>query len=159
MAKILCAYSGILFQCEHMPMALSQREYHHPLFNVPKKKLLALTGEWSRHRLSETESYLLYLSLLHSTDLILWRTPAKYTERTRSIIANNMESLVQIIGKIDLISHPAFTLPHFAIGPDTADLSNSYHWINAWLSNYEDWEQGLKDESLREKLVDREIAR
>jgi hypothetical protein len=158
MAKITCAYSGIEFSCEHMPLALSSREYHHPLFNIPKRKLLSLTGEWSRHRLSETESYLLYLSLLHSTDHMVWNSPAKYTERTKSIVANNMELLVNIIGKIDLIQHPNFVIPKIFVSPDTADLTNSYHWICSWINCYDDWMQGNKDAALHDKLVDRQVA-
>ena len=69
MAKILCSKSGILFQCEHMPLGLNSQEYHHPLLSVPQKKLLSLSKEWTANRLTATESYLLYLSLLNYTDL------------------------------------------------------------------------------------------
>lgn len=155
MAQITCSYSGILFHCEHMPVSLHSREYHHPLFTLPKKKLLSLSGEWSRGKLTHTESYLLYLSLLHSTDLVIWRTPATYTPRTTSIVANNMESLIHIIGKIDLIQHPSFTLPKFAISYDTSDLSNSYHWIHAWIDKYDEWSQDTKAAARREVVKDR----
>ena len=158
MAKILCAYSGVEFSCEHLPLALSSREVSHPLFHVSKKKLLGLAASWANGKLSATESYLTYLSLLHSTSLIEWRTPARYHDKTSSIIANNMESLIHIVGKIDVIKHPSFVLPHFAIGPDTNSLDNSYHWIQIWNQNYNDWSENIKDHSNDQELQRREAG-
>lgn len=135
-----------------MPLSLSQREYAHPLFSIPKKRLISLAGQWAIGKLSHTESYLLYLSLLDSSDLIIWREPARYTNKTSSIVANNMEKLLHIVAKIDLIKHPSFALPKFAISHDTATLENSYHWIEAWISNYQDWYDGLREESRKESL-------
>jgi hypothetical protein len=156
MAEITCAYSGLVFHCDFMPTSLSSREYHHPLFSVPKKKLIALSGEWARGKLAPPESYLLYLSLFNSTDLIQWQQPARFIgQKTLQIIANNMESLVQIIGKIDLIQHPAFVLPKFVITYDTSDLTNSYHWIQAWNSNYNDFIHDQKDARIREEIKQR----
>lgn len=152
MARITCRYSSVIFNCEHMPMGLSSSEYYHPLFAVPKKKLLNLTKDWAVNRLTPTESYLLYLSLLHSTDLIIWRTSARYTDKTASMIANNMEHLVQIVGKIDLIKHPAFVLPKFAVSPDTADLNNSFYWIQAWIHNYNEFMNDFIDAQKREEI-------
>ena len=162
MAKITCSYSGVVFNCEHMPISLSSREIAHPLFFTPKKRLISLAGQWAANRLSPTESYLLYLALLNSTELIVWRTPAIYGEKTPAVIANNMEYLIHIIGKIDLISHPSFALPSFAISYDTAELTNSYHWIQAWITNYNDWYEGYKtasrNESLKHAIESRETA-
>ena len=106
-----------------MPLATYNE---HPLFSVPQKRLISLAGQWAAQRLSSTESYLLYLSLFDSTNLIVWRTPAVYRDAaTDAIVQNNMENLLHIIAKIDLIKHPSFTLPSFAIGPETATLDNS----------------------------------
>lgn len=152
MARITCSYSGVVFNCEHMPLSLGAHEYHHPLFSVPQKKLLLLVKDWSANKLSPTESYLLYLSLLHSTDLIIWRTSARFTDKTLKIIHSNMEHLVQIVGKINLIKHPSFTLPKFAITYDTGDLSNSFYWIQAWIANYKEWMEDFIDAQKREEI-------
>ena len=152
MAQITCAKPGVVFNCEHMPLSLSSREYAHPLFSISKKRLISLVGEWSIGKLSHTESYLLYLSLLDSTELVQWRNPAVFTPKTPQIIANNMAALVHIVGKIDVISHPSFALPKFAISSDTASLENSYHWIQSWIQNYNDWYDGLRDANKREEL-------
>lgn len=158
MAKILCAYSSIEFACEYLPFALSSREIAHPLFSVSKKKLLGLSGKWATGELPPTESYLLYLSLLHSTGLIEWRTPASYTSKTASIVANNMEQLIHIVGKIDIIKHPSFVLPHFVIGQDTNNLENSYNWIQIWNQNYHDWAEQVKSRFNDQELQRRELA-
>jgi len=156
MAKIICAYSSVEFSCEHLPFAISSREVTHPLFHVSKKKLIALAGLWSNGKLTPTESYLTYLSLLHSTSLIEWRVPASYTPKTASIVANNMEQLIHIVGKIDIIKHPSFILPHFVISPDTATLENTYHWIQIWNQNYNDWLDNIKSHENDQELLRRE---
>lgn len=158
MAKILCAYSGVEFSCEHLPLSLSSREVSHPLFHISRKKLLSLAGSWSSGKLTPTESYLLYLSLLHSTTLVEWRVPAAYHSKTNQIIANNMEQLIHIIGKIDVITSPHFILPHFVISPDTSSLENSFHWIQVWNQNYNDWADNIKDHSNDQELLRRENA-
>ena len=151
MARITCAYSGVVFNCEHMPISLQSREYHHPLFSLPKKKLVSLAGDWAAGKLTPTESYLLYLSLFHSTDLIVWRAPAQFTPATLQIVSNNMENLLRIVGKLDLIKHPSFTLPKFAISHDTGDLTNSYYWIESWNQNFEDWYSASRESRIREE--------
>ena len=163
MANITCSKSGVMFHCEHMPITLNDSSYVHPLFHVPQKRLISLAGTWAAGRLSGTESYLLYLALLDSTDLIQWRTHALYTgAASDAIVANNMESLIHMIAKINIIQHPNFALPSFAIGRDTADLSNSPHWIEAWKQNYTDWYESYldsrKSEELKDKLSNREEA-
>mgnify|MGYP000735790344 CR=1 FL=1 len=56
MAKILCAYSGIEFSCEHFPITLHARESYHPIFNVPQKKLLSYLGKWAGNELTPTDN-------------------------------------------------------------------------------------------------------
>lgn len=156
MARITCSKSGVIFQCEHMPVALSTPSYVHPFFHLPQKKLISLAGVWAAGKLTPTESYLLFLSLLDSTSLIQWRHHAVYREgQTDAIVANNMESLLHIIAKINLISHPTFSLPSFVIGPDTVDLNNSYHWIKVWKENYHDWYDSQITSREREELKHR----
>ena len=158
MSKIICAYSSVEFSCEHLPLAISSREVTHPLFHITKKKLLSLSGQWAAGKLTPTESYLTYLSLLNATSLIEWRVPAKYTPKTNSIIANNMESLIHIVGKIDVIKHPSFVLPHFVISPDTCELENSYHWIQIWNQNYNDWIENIRSHANDQELERRELS-
>jgi hypothetical protein len=155
MARITCSYSGVVFNCEHMPTSLGSHEYHHPLFSVPQKKLLTLVKEWAANKLSPTESYLLYLALLHSTDLIIWRTSARFTDKTLQIIGNNMEHLAQMVGKINLIKHPSFVLPKMAITYDTGDLGTTFYWIQNWHANYREWMDDFIDARKREEIKEK----
>lgn len=158
MAKIICAYSGVEFSCQYLPFAISSREIAHPLFSVQKHKLLSLASTWADGNLPPTESYLLYLALLNSTGLIEWRTPVTYNDKTAAIIANNMEQLLHIVGKIDVIKHPSFVLPHFVIGEDTNTLDNSYNWIQLWAQNYSDWIEQVRSRFNDQELQRRELA-
>lgn len=159
MAKIVCSYSSVPFTCEHLPISIaSSSSVQHPIFHIPRKKLLSLTSSWATGKLTPTESYLLYLALLNSTTLVEWRVPARYHDKTAQIVANNMEQLIHMIGRIDVITHPGFILPHFAISSDTCNLENSYHWIQLWQQNYNDWTQNIKDHANDQELITRELA-
>lgn len=161
MAKIICAYSSVEFQCEHLPVALSSREVKHPIFSIPPKRLLSLAAQWSLSKLTPTESYLLYLALLDSTSLIEWRMPATYTDKSASIIAGNMEQLIHIISKIDMMSKStilSLSLPQYVMGKDTRDLSNSYYWIKIWNSAYQEWQDGIREHINDQESYRRELA-
>lgn len=158
MANIICSKSGLSFNVQHMPFAMPAGYYDHPLFHTTQHKLLSLAGRWAAHKLTSEESYLLYLALLDSTDLIQWRCPAIYWNRTDGIISRSMESLIQMIGKINMIKHPSFVLPSFVISKETRTLENSPYWIQAWESNYNDWRTGLREDRMRAKLMEREAA-
>jgi hypothetical protein len=69
-----------------------------------------------------------------------------------------MESLIHIVGKIDVIKHPKFVLPHFVISPDTCELDNSFHWIQLWNQNYNDWLENIRSHANDQELERREIA-
>lgn len=156
--KILCAYSGIHFTCEHFPASLHARECYHPVFDIPQKKLLACLPKWVAHELTETDSYLLYLALLNSTSLVEWRVPAMQTERTRSIVANHMEPLVKTVGAMNLIKHPALALSKVAITPETKFLDTSHYWIANWNESINDFHTGYRQAIRHDRLVMRERA-
>ncbi len=162
MAKILCSHSGIEFTCEHFPVYLHSRECSHPIFSVPQKKLLAYASKWSAGELTPTDSYLLFLALLHSTDQVEFRVPAQRTLQTDQIVANNMESLFHVVGKINIIKHPAFVIPRFVFSPETKNLDTAHYWILAWESCLEDFTSGYvaarKNAKTAEELSRRESA-
>jgi hypothetical protein len=158
MATILCAYSGLEFKVEHFPLTLSSREMAHPIFYIPQKKLLGFTSKWAAGELTETDSYLLFLALLHSTDKVEFRVPAFRTTFTSSIVANNMERLLSTVGRINCIKHPGFNLPQFVISPDTKDLANISNWIHAWEECIQDFHDGYRTYNIERALINRETA-
>ena len=159
MATITCAYSGITFKCEHFPMILNNSEAAHPVFLLEQHKLLAYAAKWSAGELTNTDSYLLFLALMNSTSLIEWRHHAIYRNGlTDALVAANMEALLRIIGKINIIHHPKFVLPSFAVTRDTCTLENVQHWIEAWHDAFMDFMKGYKEQTEQERIMRREYA-
>lgn len=156
--KILCAYSGIEFECSHFPGTFYSRESYHPVFNLPQKKLLAYTGKWAGGELTPTDSYLLFLAILKSSDLIDFRVPVFRSEKTDSIVANNMEYLIRTVIKLNTVSTPSVCFPHFVITPETRFLTNIFHWIEAWEEKFLEFQSGVLKGMDDRKLVQRENA-
>lgn len=156
--KILCSLSGIEFNAEHFPGTFYSREISHPIFYLPQKRLLSYTGKWASGELTRTDSYLLFLALLNSSEQVEFRTPVFRNEQTDSIIALNMESLVRTVIKINAVRNPSVTFPRFAVTTETRFLSNVHHWIETWKEAYTDFENGTRKDYETRKLVHREAA-
>ena len=155
--KIKCAYSGLELQVTHFPAFLNHQECCHPIFYIPQKKLIQYLRKWGNGELTAQDSYLLYLALLNSTDLIDFRTHAVYIPATtEKIIANNMEHLARIISYTNTIIHPAFSMPRIVIDPNTANLSDSPIWIQDWNQCYVDFCNGYIKQIESEKIKKRE---
>lgn len=160
--KILCSLSSLEFSCEHFPGALYSRETSHPVFSLPQKKLLSYLHKWSSGELTSIDSYLLFLALLNSSDLVQFRVPAIRTERTASIIAQNMEDLAKTVIKLNTVTVPGKIFPHFVISQDTKTLDNVHYWIENWKDSYSDFQAGvltdLEGRDEWKKLANREAA-
>ena len=157
--KILCSYSSLEFTCEHFPASLYSSETSHPIFSLPQKKLLSYAGKWaSGTALTPTDSYLLFLATLKSTDLVHFRVPAIRTIRTPAIVAQNMENLFLTVSRLNTVQNPAVCFPTFVISPETKDLSNICHWLINWNEAFEDFKSGKRREYDNHKLLHRESA-
>lgn len=157
--KVICAYSGLEFQVQHFPASLSNREAVHPIFHIPQKKLLGyVPTKWAAGELTSTDSYLLFLALLHSTERVEFRLPIFRTPVTDSLIASNMNNLFSVVGRINSVQNPSFAPPEMVITQDTRTLSNVSHWIAAWAEYYSDWNAGYKSLSDEQKLTRRQMA-
>lgn len=152
MAVILCKYSGVEFKVDHFPIHLTRGEASHPIFDVPLKRLWKYFTKWQAGELTEIDSYLYFLALLNATEMVEFRTPAFRTTKTPQIIQSNMESLFYTIGNIITIKHPAFSIPRFVITQDTRNLENVKYWIQTWAEAFSDFQHGLKDIELRDRL-------
>jgi hypothetical protein len=130
----------------------SYGECHHPVFDVPLKRLWKVFPKWQAGELTATDSYLYYIALLKATELVEFRAPCRIAKDTDRIVSSNLENLFHTIGKITSIKHPAFVVPTIAITHDTSDLQNSPHWIAIWNECFNDFQNGLKDTELRSKL-------
>lgn len=162
--NILCSYSGIEYKCSYVPksLKLTNSESHHPLFDASYKQLIELTKEWVEGNLNEVETYLLYLALLKSTELVDFRIPAIRTSLTDSIVASNMESLIDIVEiivstGIDKAKN-RLLMPRYVISTDTNNLSNTKYWISNWVSCYKEYIDGYKMSTALEKISAKESA-
>lgn len=160
MARILCAYSGIDFSCDHFPIYSTKRESHHPIFDLSTSQLLNLSDKWITGSLTETDNYLYYLALFNTTTLVDFRVPTIQTALTQSIIANNMYSLLRMVERIHTLGDDkvrySLSLPHYVISPDTKDLANTRYWLEIWEKNYDDYKAGYQSSTLIEKISRKE---
>lgn len=156
--KILCSYSSIEFTCDHFPGTFYSRETYHPIFNLPQKKLLAYTGKWAAGELTTTDSYLLFLALLNSSELVEFRVPVFRFDDTDSIVAKNMESLIKALARLNTVSSPSLVFPRYAITPDTRFLTNVKYWIENWHREYHEFVDNYQSAHESNKLLTRERA-
>lgn len=152
MSKFFCALSGLECTVSYLPLNLHSREYAHPVFFLPQKKLLGLYSKYQSQELGDIEGYLLYLALFNSTDLVDFRVPALYTKDTAKIVANNIQFLTETVFKINAVHAPSVQFPKFAITPETKTLENSKYWIEAWNNNYNEFLEGNKRRIAFEEL-------
>lgn len=153
MARIICGISDIPFTCSHIPIVLANREYTHPIFMLPQRKLLGLYSLYVKGNLTDIDAYLLFLALLNSTDAVEWVVPTKVTTSTPSIIASNIGQLVKVIWETNAIVHPSFKQPRFFIRSDTNSLDNIKVWIAAWQDNITLFKSGIDSISEHQKLI------
>jgi hypothetical protein len=160
--KILCSISGLEFNCEHFPGTFYSKETYHPIFHLEQKRLLPYLKKWAGNELTRTDSYLLFLALLRSSDLVEFRTPVFRTDKTDAIIYNNMEYLARTVIKLNAVQNPAVVFPHFVVTPDTKLLTNVHYWIQNWEHEYAAFASGkardYDDRQVTRKLQSREAA-
>ena len=162
---IICATSSLSFTTEHFPGQLANREFSHPVFSIPQKRLLSYVGQWASQdsaKFTPIDSYLLFVALLKSTDLVDFRAPTIRTERTAQVIAQNMELLCKVVSRLNSITSPESFFPHYVISKETQDLDNVEFWIQNWADSYEDFRAGkMRDSQGKDewkKLLIRENA-
>ena len=157
MARIHCAISGLHFSCDHGPLVIRAEDgYFHPIFALPYRKLYGLYSKHCAGELTPTDSYLLFLSFLHSVDKIEWKHPATCDPRstaTRVLIENNLSQLIRVIEATGIITIPSFKQPSFVVTRDNSTLASLPNWILAWEKNIQDFEDGYASRETRESLV------
>lgn len=158
MASYLCAISGLRIGCTFFPIYLENREACHPIFHAPQRMLFGFARKWAANELTRTDSYLLYLAFLKSSNRVFFRVPAMYRDNiTDAIVANNMEKLMVVISRMNSISETS-VFSSVAISHDSSDLSSSPHWIDNWNANYEEFKSGYAFAEVAKKLDIRERA-
>lgn len=155
MSQAICAKSGIQFNIEFFPYNFNEGELHHPVFDLSYEQLIQekLLSKWIRREFTEIDTKLYFLSLLHATGLVDWRT---YARPTPAVCELNMEALLDILSWLYTIKHPSLSMPKMAITQDTATLDNVRNWIAAWNSAREDFESGYRELSRNQLMMRKE---
>lgn len=156
MSKITCAISGITYSCDHVPLTLNSQELAHPIFYTTQKRLLQLYRRYHNSTLTDTDSYLLFLALLHSTDSVTFAAPCSLDPtgmQTAQLIASNIRQLIEVIWQTNAIIHPRFKQPSYILRSNTADLSTIHNWIKSWHKNIELFKLGEATAREQEQLV------
>jgi hypothetical protein len=155
MAKAICAKSGIQFDIQYFPYSFLEGELYHPVFDIPYEVLTGskLLQKWINREFTETDTKLYFLALLNITNLVEFRT---YARPTIAICESNIEPLLNILGWMNTIQHPAITMPHMTVSQDTATLDNVRMWISAWNGAKDDFESGYKELTRNQLMLRKE---
>lgn len=151
--KIFCQYSGAEFDITGF--GSTRLTYVHPIFSADTKWLLSRMGSWAAQKYTPEESRLLFLALLHGTELVEFRATA---HPENNIVQLNMEPLARILAWMDGISRKDLVLPKFVIQHDNRKLQNVRYWIETWYGARKDYEDGYSKYLLDKKLADKEQA-
>jgi len=151
--RVYCQYSGISYNITGF--GSTDLTYIHPIFAAEPKWLLSRMGHWAAQKYTEEECRLLFLALLHSTELVEFRATAVPENRTVQL---NMEQLSRFVAWMTGLSRPQLVLPKFAIQPDNRKLPNIRYWLEVWQKARTDFESGYIATSELRKLRDKEVA-
>ncbi len=157
MSQITCAISGIKFRCEFCTsLAIPHTEgYYHPIFVAPYSTLHKMYSLHCKGQLTSTDSYLLFIAFLHSSDAIRWKSPAACNpnnHRTKQLVENNLSLLIAVLEKSNVIRHPNFKQPKFKVTFDNNNMLDIPNWIKAWDANIKAFKLGRIDLATQELL-------
>lgn len=151
--KIYCQYSGVEYDITGF--GGTKLTYIHPIFAAESRWLLSRMGSWAAQKFTEEESKLLFLALLHDTELVEFRATA---HPSAAMVALNMEPLARIHSWMIGLSRRTLVLPKFVVQQDNRDLKNIKHWIETWYGARKDYEDGYNKYLLDQKLAGKEEA-
>lgn len=155
MAKAICNKSGLQFTVEYFPYNFDEGQLQHPIFTLNYSELTKekLLNKWVNREFTDVDTRLYFLALLHSSNLVEWRT---YARPTLAICEANMEALLDILDWMNCIQHPKLSMPHVTISQDTATLDNVRNWIAAWNIARQEFESGYRELSRTQLLLRKE---
>ena len=155
--NIQCAISGVTFSASHMGSIYipASAGYFHPVFAASYTQLHALYTAHCKGKLNTTDSYLLFLAFLHSSEQIEWAHHATLSP-TNSIatrlVENNLSQLIAVLEKSAVIEHPHFYQPSYKVTKDNSTLATISVWIADWQDNIDSFLAGKVDERTFEAL-------
>jgi len=155
--KVQCAISGVTFNCSYLGGTYipASAGYFHPIFAANYTQLHSLYTAHCKGRLPATDSYLLFLAFLHSSEQIEWahHTTLKPDGAIAiKLVENNLSQLIAVLDKSAVIQHPAFHQPSYKVTRDNSTLATISVWIADWQENIDAFLFGKADEKVFEAL-------
>jgi hypothetical protein len=155
--RATCAISGIRFNSSYLEsVSISHKEgYFHPVFALPYRSLHHLYTKHTKGELTSNDSYLLFISFLHSSGQIEWKHPSTLNPNSsfcKKLIENNLAQLIVVLEKTAVIRHPSFSQPSFKVTLDNSRLDQIPNWIEAWQDNIDSFQKGRISQRERQSL-------
>lgn len=163
MATYTCSISGLTLHTEWLainippsPGVQSEAVIKHPIFTLSQRQLLPLAR--TLPSMHSTEQYLYFLALANSTGLVRWNHSAKMDGLSLSTCAAQMERMLQIVGKINIIQHPSFRKPALKIGAHNCSLQAVPGWLDGIDSAFTEWYDDYKTVHYTQELIKRKSS-
>lgn len=156
--KITCSLSGLDYSVDYFPSKLSAGFTYHPIFDLPQSRLHEYYSMHCRQQLKQEETFLLTLALLKSSELIIFRQSAQFSQSSVGRCFANLERLYRIVSLIQSILVPHVSFPRISINRETTELENLADWLKVWEDCYDEFMQGLADNQAADLLKRKERA-
>lgn len=156
--KITCSLSGLDYSVDYFPSRLIAGITYHPIFDLPQSRLHEYYSLHCRQALKSEETFLLTLALLKSSELIIFRQPARFSPNSTGQCFRNLERLYRIVSLIQSIMVPSVSFPRISINEETAELDSLSDWLKVWEDCYSDFIQRLADSHAIDLLKRKERA-
>lgn len=154
MSQFTCYKSGLALTVPLFSISLpASAHYQHPIFSLSQKQLMSMIPRQSSY--TPEEQYLYFLALLDSTELVHWKHNAQLTTESLAVAYQFSNQLIQLLGQINIIKHPAFACPQLVIYKENANLSSVSGFLHGLESAIQDWKSAYRSVSLSAKLARR----
>lgn len=157
---ITCSYSGVEFSISefHCLHSIPAGSHIHPVFALDSKSIETLYTAYINGHLTDTESYLLLITLLDRTSLMLYRCPIRPGNHYPQLTALYIDRLYSVSTRLQAIHHPDFMAPKVIISEENCDLINIKEWLIIWENAYQDFRDGQVESAYRDSLQKKENA-
>lgn len=158
--KVTCSYSGVEFELAEFKQLnyIPAGTHIHPIFSLNSGQIEQLYTAYLNQQLSDTESYLLLITLLDRTTLMLYRHPIAPGKHYSQLTALYIGRLYSISVRLSAIHHPDFAAPKVIISAENCDLINIKEWLIVWEHAYQDFKDGQVESAYRDSLQRKENA-
>lgn len=160
--QIICAYSSIKYSVPDQFRGLAPVTglEVHPVFSLPAPALESLYTAWLNRQLSDEESYLLVLALLHSTGLIEFRCAMTRCnlELTNQIISTQMQALISVCSLLTALPDASRIAPKICISEHNDTLTSLPDWVRLWRECLADFRSGQIESQAHDALMHKEAA-